>query len=775
MKIPRNKNIFLFGIGLLAAMCALPYTASAHAIPDAESAEAPAASPAEVPAATDDEEQLPDSVLYDTTLDDLVVTARAALVQSDGAKLTYNVTEDPEAKSSSTLDILRKVPGVTVDAQENVKVNGQSSFKIFLNGKEDPMLSGDIKTILKSMPAATIQKIEVISEPGAKYEAEGTGGILNIVTQSRQALEGYLANIGAFANNNGLGAYLYGRAKAGKVTASADLSYNNSCFHSGNRYEQESTTTNFSDPTQYFRESHTTSTNSGYYLGGGFNLSWEPDTLNLFTLGFNGRRNIYNSDARELIDMTDIGGRPVWHVGRDFETGYSGSSIGTILSYQHTFGRRDHTIVFSYSLNHSSDGNDSYIHTSDVVNYPDIDYVWSSDERTSSQDSHILQLDYTNPFNEHHLLEAGGKANFRRADSNSAPWYGPSREDMAIDEADHVDMRQFDDIAALYASYTGTYGKWNVRTGLRYEYTRRGINYRIAPEGYSDFTNRFNDWVPDASASFSWGGAQNLRAGYQMRISRPGIWVLNPYRNTMNPGSISYGNPDLKSEKSHNLSLAYSNYNHALTGSFKTTYYFSTNAVTDVIFSTPELPGIVQTTYANVGRYNNVRFDLNLNWRATNDLNFGLYLSEDYTNIKAESEFLKAHKVNWRTTLSANADYTLPCKLRISLYGGYGSPWVDLQSEGDPWYYYSLGVGRSFLKDDRLSVNFSLNNLFPTHRRSGWSQVSETAAVDSYTRYRQWSFGLNISWRLGGLSADVKRTASRLTEENVSGGNSNKN
>lgn len=124
---------------------------------------------------------------YNETLEDFVITTTRKLVQSDGATLTYNVSEDPEAATNTTLEILRKVPGVTVDANDEIKVNGQSSFKIYLNGKEDPMMSGDIKTILKSMPASSIKKIEVISEPGAKYEAEGTGGILNIVTQTRQS------------------------------------------------------------------------------------------------------------------------------------------------------------------------------------------------------------------------------------------------------------------------------------------------------------------------------------------------------------------------------------------------------------------------------------------------------------------------------------------------------------------------------------------------------------------------------------------------------------
>lgn len=717
-----------------------------------------------------------DSLYDDTTeLDDLVVTASVPLVQSDGAKLTYNVAEDPESKSANTLEILRKVPGVTVDAQENVKVNGQSSFKIFLNGKEDPMLSGDIKTILKSMPAATIKKIEVISEPGAKYEAEGTGGILNIVTESRQALEGYLANIGVNAHNQGLGAYLYGRTKVNKVTANANFSFSDSFIKAGNRSTSESENINYADPVQYRRLASSQSDHTGSYAGGGFNLSWEPDTLNLITVGLNGYTNKWLSSVNERMSMSDIAGLEIWNLNRYYDSNYKGHGISTQVSYQHTFGKREHTLVASYSFNNNVSDSHSFIETLDTYGYTDTEYPWSSNTNDTDSDSHIFQIDYTNPFNDKHRLEAGAKANFRNSDSDRAPWYGDSKEGLELDESDHVDMRQFDDIAAMYASYTGTYSSWNVRAGLRYEYTRRGIRYRQAPEGYKDFTNRFNDWVPNASVSYSFGTAQNIRAAYQMRISRPGIGVLNPYRNTMTPGEVYYGNPDLKSEKNHNISLSYSNYANRLTGMVKTTYYFSRNSVTDIIFTSADMPGVIQSTYANVGRYNNVSFELNLNWQPVNALNLSLWLNERYLNLKADSELLSAAKAGWNTQLNASADYTFPFKLRISAYGGYGSPWIDIQSKGSSWYYYSIGLGRSFLKDDRLTVNASLNNLFPTHRNYTWEQTSESAYTRSSSRYRQWSFGISVSWRLGGLNADVKRTASRIEEASTSdGSNSNK-
>ena len=157
------------------------------------------------------------------TLGELVVAARRKLVESDGAKLTYNVEEDPMAQSNTILELLRRVPMVTVDANDDIKVKGESNFKIYLNGKEDPMLSGDIKTVLKSIPASTIKKIEVITEPGAKYDAEGVGGILNIITDQKRTIEGYNASVNMYVNNRNYGGGAYARTKIRNVTASLNL------------------------------------------------------------------------------------------------------------------------------------------------------------------------------------------------------------------------------------------------------------------------------------------------------------------------------------------------------------------------------------------------------------------------------------------------------------------------------------------------------------------------------------------------------------------------
>lgn len=712
--------------------------------------------------------QVADSLsIPDVTLDDIVVTGTKKLIKSDGATLTYSVEEDPEAATNSTLEILRKVPGVTVDANDDIKVNGQSSFKIYLNGREDPMLKGDVKTILKSMPAATIKRIEVISEPGAKYEAEGTGGILNIVTITKQSLSGYLTNLNFYLSSNNTGGSAYARTKVGNVTGSAQVSYNNGrLFHRYNTYE--STIENLESDINHLQTSSGRSRNSWDYLGGNLNLSWEPDTLNLFTFGGNISNNTWGSPSEISMRMLSKDMTERWSLRRTTVPDGQWFSLSAQLSFQHNFRRPDHHLIASYSYTHGKDKNNSDMYTYDIKgDYTFNDSPYTRETNDSYNNSHIFQLDYSNTINDRHLLEAGGKMNLNSDRSENAQWYGTASDNLSIDESQHVNVKQFRDIYALYASYKGNFGKWSFRAGVRYEHTRMGLKYRLGD--HPDFTTILNDVVPNLSATFKMTEASNFRLAYQMRISRPGLYVLNPFRNTSTPGTVRYGNPDLKSERSNNISLSYSNYGGKLSGTVKVNYFFSSNQVSDMIFMKD---GLMNTTYANIGNYNNVSFEGNLNWSIVRDLNLSLWMRETYTHMTADSEMLKAKRVNWRTNLNANIDYRFPCKVRLSAYGGYGSPWVDLQSKGTSWYYYGLGVSRSFLKEDALTINLNTSNFLPAYRSSNWSQVSETVRTTSSSRYPQWTVGIGISYRFGGLKADVKRTAATIEGDQTSGAGS---
>lgn len=743
-------TIFLF------ACCPTDAYAS-RLLPTQASSSNPPAAPADTVTAADS------LLLPGYELDEVVVETRKKLVQTDGATLTYNVEEDPDAASNNTLEILRKVPGITVDAEENIKVNGQSSFKIYLNGREDPMMRGDIKTILKSMPATTIKKIEVLSDPGAKYEAEGTGGILNIVTNTRQKLEGYLATLSYFNTTSSLGAGAYARTKIGNVVASLNANYNNS----GHLLRQGGTSMQRNENLESF-DNRTKLSDSDFhyyaqYVGASFNLSWEPDTLNLFTVSANVNHNDFDNFSNSNVRMLNADGATTWSYRRHGKSTSQWSWVSADASYQHTFHKPGHHIILSYSYGYQGSPSDSPVETTDIVGTPDesvTKFPFQESTSRSHSDDHIFQLDYKYPISEKHLFEAGGKYTASPENNDSWESYGTAASALSRDESTRIKVKQIRDIGALYASYTGTYGRWNTRVGLRYEYTKMGLRYSIGSD--PDFTTHLNDLVPNASVSYSMPNASNIRAAYQMRISRPGLYALNPYRNTQNPGYVSYGNPDLKSEKSHRLSLSYANYAHPLSGSVKAGYFFSNNSITDIIFSQDNL---IHSTYANVGRTQQASLELQLSWSPTRNLNFNLWASEEYTHVKAESEFLKQSNHGWRTNFNSGIDYTMPFKIRASAYGGGGTGWIDLQSKGAGFYYYGIGLSRSFLKEDRLTLRVSANNFLPAYRKTHWNQESATARTYSENRQRQYSYALSISYRFGALKADVKRTEAEVERE----------
>lgn len=697
------------------------------------------------------------------TLSEVVVTARKKLVQSDGATLTYNVEEDPEATINSTIEMLRKVPLVTVDADDNIKINGDSNFKILINGKEDPMLSGDVKTILKSMPAATIKKIEVVTEPGAKYDAEGTGGILNIVTTGKQSLDGYLANISARVANNNFGGSFYGRGKIDKVTASANINYSKS-IDQGYTITGNTLLENLTDDTNRYQTSDSRMKNKFNYTGANLNISWEPDTLNLITIQGNIGKTGFGQISHENVSMKTVEMLPVWELKRDNNTNYKNLWAGANASFQHTFHKTGHFLVASYIFGYGNSNSDQTTFTFNDTGFTD-DYPWRLQQSIGHDYRHTFQLDYVNPLSTKCTLEAGLKGNWRKNTNTDSPFYGDSESDMALDDTEKVEVSQFQDILAAYLSFTGNFGKWNMRAGARYEYTRMGLDYKIGD--YPDFTTNLNDVVPNLAVSYKIQDASNLRLAYQMRIARPGISQLNPYINTMEINKISYGNPDLESEKSNSISLTYSNYGGRLGGSLGFSYDRVDNMITGYSFIEDN---ILNSTYANIGHRQEFRSNLNLQWSVISMLNIGFFVSGRYTGLKADSPELKAKNHGWTGNFNLSADYTFPFKLRLSAYGGAGTGSVNLQGKGGGFSYYGLSFSRSFLKNDMLTLTASGSNFITPYRSFSNTSQSETFYSRSEFRFKQWSVNVGVTIKFGSLRSDVKRTGAEI--EMIEGSNS---
>ena len=249
-------------------------------------------------------------------LGEVTVTAQRKLVKVELDKLTYSLDEDPEAQTSNTLDMLRKVPMITVDGNDEIQLQGSTNFKIYVNGKPSNMMNNNPADVLKSMPASSIKNIEVITDPGSKYDAEGVGGIINIIT-TKNALQGYTGTIRANASTLGsFGGGGYVSMKAGKfgITANYGYNYRNSPWNDTYsmrdeeeaKYQQGDET--FTRPSSLLNE-HGRSKNKGPFQYGYLEGSYEIDTLNLLSVGvnlFRGKSTNLSELIADKVNRTDL-------------------------------------------------------------------------------------------------------------------------------------------------------------------------------------------------------------------------------------------------------------------------------------------------------------------------------------------------------------------------------------------------------------------------------------------------------------------------------------
>lgn len=413
------------------------------------------------------------------------IVAQKPLVKADIDKIEYNVQDDPDAQSNSVLEMLRKVPLVTVDGEDNIQVNGSSSFKVYVNGKPNNMMSNNPTEVLKSMPANSIKHIEVITNPGPKYDAEGVGGILNIVTVG-SGLEGYTATFSANVSNRGAGGGAFGTIKSGKLTVSARYNYNYNDqprnYSSGSQHVTPEAVTENSSNLDYDGSNK----GHGSFQSGSMEASYEIDTLRLVTMSFGlwGGGNKSNGSTDYIATFPEnINAAPIYSYSAFNRSKSSWYSIDGGIDYQRLFKVKDRMLTFSYKINTRPQTSDSYTEYEIDNGYnPDwADYLnrlknqHNDGEQNTTE--HTFQADYTTPIGKLHTLEAGAKYILRNNSSEDDRFDADDTGKYEYNKDQSSHYKHLNDIIAAYLGYGLKVKRLSGRLGLRYEHTIQDVKY----------------------------------------------------------------------------------------------------------------------------------------------------------------------------------------------------------------------------------------------------------------------------------------------------------
>ncbi|MDR2969337.1 MAG: TonB-dependent receptor [Tannerellaceae bacterium] len=699
-------------------------------------------------------------------LNEVTVAAQKPLVKVDIDKITYSLEDDPEAKVNNTLEMLRKVPMVTVDGEDNIQLKGSTNFKIYMNGKPSNLLSNNPSEVLKSMPANSVKDIEVITDPGARYDAEGIGGIINIITQSNSALQGITGNVRAFANNWGSvngGAYV--SAKVGKlgITANFNQSQNNSPWS-----DSEVIIDNFMEGNEYLLTQDGRNRYKGPFQFGNLEASYEIDTLNLISVGgniFNGRMK--NISEQEVIRTND-NKTPGYSYDRNSTSENTFGSTSFNVDYQRSTSKKDELLTVSYRYSNSPNDSENRTDLDNVVDYvPETGNTYPQHSiNDAATIEHTGQIDYTTPLFKGHTLETGLKYINRKSRSNTERLMFEDNKWIDISSLDsHFNHRQH--IYSGYLGYAIRAGKFGYKFGARAEGTALDVAFEKAPD--LNFSKDYFDFVPNATISYQLTMTQQLRLGYNMRISRPGIWYLNPYVNDTDPERISYGNPKLDTEKSHNITSNYSLFSQKFNMNASLNYSFVNNSIESYNFVDPERPGVLQTTYDNIGRTQRVGLFLYGSWNPVPL--FRIYVNGGSNYVDMRSDRMKTKNSGFDGNVFAGVQLTFPQDIRLNVNGGYYAPWIQLQGEGSSFHFVGFNLSKDFLKK-KLTVMVMAQNPFWETIKSESRSSAPLFNMHNINHRVSRMFALSVSYRFGSLKEQIKKVRRGISNDDEKAGGS---
>ena len=693
------------------------------------------------------------SVEEGVLLKEVTVTAQKPLVKIDPDKIVYSMESDPEAQANNALEMLRKVPLITVDAEENITLNGQSNFKVLVNGKSSTMMSTNFKEALKSLPANTIRDIEVITNPSSKYDAEGVGGIINIIT-SKKTIDGYNGSVSSGVDARGslnLSGYL--AVKINKFSFS-------SRYYGSQFIQPESRTsvaTEYFNNTDYhYSQSNGNSTYKGLSNGYTGEASYDIDSLNLISLSFWGFRSSYENNGFTETRYMNIDNDTTRLYNNHLKSSNISGSLSGNIDYQRTYKKPDKSLTFSYKLDNNPRTIKNTSGIDGIINYPSYSQLSENDAVGREQ---TFQADYYDPITKKHQLESGIKFILRQNTSNSEIF----RDNVKLDNVNDLDYNQY--ILGLYAGYLIKWKKLSTKTGLRLERTWNDGNSKTSGIN-TDFTNRLFNLVPYITFSYMPKQGQTIKLSYTQRLSRPGIWYLNPYVNNSDSLNISYGNPMLKSEVSHSFELGYTYFTPKLNFSASSSSSFANNSIERI--SRVESNGATVSTYENIGKDQLYGLNLYLSYRPSGKLNLFLNGGVNYSKLEANAGYSITNQgFSYRGSLGGRRTLWKDGSVNANL-GVYSSS-IMLQGRSSSFFYTSLGVSQYFLKR-KLMLSVSTSD--PFWYRKKYTNESKDITFNSHIEnsYPAQNVRFSVAYNFGKMDLQVKKARRGIKNDDIKSG-----
>ncbi|MGZ3944713.1 MAG: TonB-dependent receptor domain-containing protein [Mucilaginibacter sp.] len=709
------------------------------------------------------------------TLKEVSVTAQASLIENKIDKIVYNAEKDLTATGGNATDVLQKVPLVAVDINGNVSLRGDNNVRVLINGKPSGATSASLSDVLKTIPADQIKSIEVITSPSAKYDAEGSAGIINIITKQK--------------NMTGISGSVSGGIGTRQNNGNINLNYNKNRFSlslnaGGNLTWPQTSLTGFNNEVTRDTSHFANSSSGSTYLkrhGGIGNVSANYDfnafnslhtNIRLNQGGFDPNTNTQNG----YIDFNNAAN----------DAAYSSNSFGHNtfggfdwnLDYTHKFKKEGEELDISTQWSHSKivqDYTNNYTAAdTSILNKQQLDNLGNNIVGLNNE--YTLQVDYTNPINKVLKLEVGGKEIIRKLSSNSDIFspVAPHSPDLVFD-ANNSSVYEYNQyVTAGYAVFTITLPKgFTIMPGVREEYTSiDGAATSLGESNLPPVNQGYNTFIPSFTIQKQLTPTQTIKLAFSKRITRPSLQFLNPYVNRTNQKAQTEGNPDLSPEVSQTVEFDYTTFIKSSVISASVYYRHTANVIEQIVVPDPTIQGTL-STYQNATLNNSIGGSVFGSFSPikiiTLRANLNLYTYHP-TPYPLYQQFFSQTGTYIQYNGFASAELDLSSGFIAQVFAFGSAPRHTIQGTSPAFSILGAGVRKQFMKKN-ASIGINTLEPFSEYKNFNTHTVSPGLVQTSTFAFPFRSVGLTFQYSFGKTTFSADKN--KINNDDMKQGDSN--